>query len=555
MKKTKIGLIVDSRYSSKYTFDLAKWGLDQNNLEITHLVIQQIEKKRSSSMVIRGYNFLLRLGFYHFFSLILWKAIGKVEAKKIAATSHKDHLGVYDLADVVPCSIITNPIVSKSGLVHTFSREDIEKLSEERFDLLIRCGSGILRGDILRASRFGVISFHHGDNRINRGGPAGFWEVFYKQSKSGFVIQQLTEELDGGNVLIRGAFPTKNYFLLNQANLYNKSNFYMKNLLGEIANNSTLPLPEKQTPYFNKLFKGPSVNEQLKYIFNLAGRSISAKIENHILKKQLRWSVAFSRSHWRNLVMWRTIKIKNPPGHFLADPFVISENNKEYCFVEDFDYKTRRGCISVYELQEKSAVRIGEAITEPFHMSFPYLFRFDSKIYMIPETSEAREIRLYECTDFPTGWRLSKVLMPDVSATDTMIFERDGIWWMLTNIDPADVGDHNSELYIFYSDSPLSSSWVAHSRNPIYIDPEKSRNAGLLFDDCDIFRVSQQMGFLQYGKSFSINKVTLLNKNVYQEKLECAVDPNFFKNLKGTHHIHSNGNVTVFDYIGSTTLN
>jgi hypothetical protein len=63
------------------------------------------------------------------------------------------------------------------------------------------------------------------------------------------------------------------------------------------------------------------------------------------------------------------------------------------------------------------------------------------------------------------------------------------------------------------------------------------------------------MGFQQYGKGFSINKVTLLNKNLYEEELECAVEPNFFKNLKGTHHIHSIGNVTVFDYVASTTLN
>ncbi len=43
-------------------------------------------------------------------------------------------------------------------------------------DVLIRCGKGILRGDILYAARHGILSFHHADNRINRGGPPGFWE-------------------------------------------------------------------------------------------------------------------------------------------------------------------------------------------------------------------------------------------------------------------------------------------------------------------------------------------------------------------------------------------
>jgi len=34
---------------------------------------------------------------------------------------------------------------------------------------------------LLNASKYGVWSFHHADNSINRGGPAGFWEIIYKQ--------------------------------------------------------------------------------------------------------------------------------------------------------------------------------------------------------------------------------------------------------------------------------------------------------------------------------------------------------------------------------------
>jgi hypothetical protein len=125
---------------------------------------------------------------------------------------------------------------------------------------------------------------------------------------------------------------------------------------------------------------------------------------------------------------------------------------------------------------------------------------------------------------------------------------------MLTNIDPAKIGDHNSELYIFYSDSPLSNSWVPHPKNPIYIDPDKSRNGGILFDGEDIYRVSQKMGFQQYGESSAINKITCINKTQYKEELVCNIEASFFKNLKGTHHLHSNGGVTVYDYIELTSL-
>ena len=48
-------------------------------------------------------------------------------------------------------------------------------------------------------------SLHHGDNQVFRGGPAGFWET-YGINNSGFIIQQLTDKLDAGNVIFRGLF-------------------------------------------------------------------------------------------------------------------------------------------------------------------------------------------------------------------------------------------------------------------------------------------------------------------------------------------------------------
>ena len=59
----------------------------------------------------------------------------------------------------------------------------------------MRGGSGILKGEILRSSKFGIISFHHGDNRFYKGKPSA-WEVKEKNLKSGFTIQILNEKLD-----------------------------------------------------------------------------------------------------------------------------------------------------------------------------------------------------------------------------------------------------------------------------------------------------------------------------------------------------------------------
>ncbi len=556
-QKLKIGLIVDSEIVSKYVYELAEWGQHQESLSISHLIIQQKKEKPRQSKISRVIDAVRTKGIKRIIEIVVWKLIDKLESAKIGKHALKDHLQAYDASGIVLGSIVVRPNVSKSGFVHRFSSEEINAIKGFGLDVLIRCGSGILHGDILNASRLGILSFHHGDNRINRGMPAGFWEVYKKQEETGFIIQQLTEELDGGNVLLRGAFLTQSYFFLNQAHLYSRSNLYMKKLLEDIASTSVLPKTEEKFPYFNELFKTPPANIQISYLFQITFEKLKSLVELRLLGLQQRWGVAFSRTDWTKLVMWRAKTITNPPHHFLADPFVITEDGRDYCFVEDFDFRKSRGCISVYELGEVDALRIGEAIVEPFHMSFPYLFRYKSKIYMIPETCENRDIRLYECVDFPNQWKLTKILMSDLSAADSMVFEYQERWWLFTNInplDPVEAGDNCCELSIFSSDNPVEGDWIAHSKNPVIIKPSNARNAGILFRNDEVYRVGQRQGFGQYGKGFSINRISLLNQDEYLEEEQCSVEANFFRNLKGTHHLHSNGKITVFDFVQSARI-
>src|SRR6266567_2602478 len=67
----------------------------------------------------------------------------------------------------------------------------------------------ILAGEILTAARYGVWSYHHGDNDFYRGGPPHFWELCERAPLSGVILQVLTEELDGGVVLCKSLFATQ----------------------------------------------------------------------------------------------------------------------------------------------------------------------------------------------------------------------------------------------------------------------------------------------------------------------------------------------------------
>jgi hypothetical protein len=550
--RLRIGLLVDSAWVSKYVLELAEWAQSQDDLVISHLIVQGSRLPRRSRFA-RVVALSRRLGLKRVVRELSFKLIADLEALILKRSEfHHDHLQSFDVTKFVAGMLPVEPIISRSGHIFRYKDEDVRAIESLDLDIILRFGAGIQHGDILRAARFGMLSFHHGDNRINRGGPAGFWEVYLRQESTGFVIQQLTEELDGGKVLFRGCFATKYYYLLNQASLCKRSNFYLRGILKHLALRRALPDAEAPAPYSGPLFRTPRVTQQLAYLSSLTVRIIARSCRKIARANPPRWGVAYVRGGWRNLVMRRGHRIANPPGRFLADPFVIREGDVDYCFVEDCDLKSGKGHISVYRLADRAPERLGTAITEPFHMSFPFLFRFNSKIYMCPETSEAGEIRLYECVSFPFEWKLCHVLMADVSAADTMIFEHGGVWWLFTNIEPVEGGDYCSQLSIFYADSPLSEKWTPHGGNPIFVDSTKGRNAGIVVENGSLYRVSQRQGFEVYGKGCAINEIVCLSATEYEERPICAIGATFFERIWGVHHLHSDGHVTAFDYFGKT---
>jgi hypothetical protein len=579
----RIGLLVDSTSVSKYTFDLVKWAEDKQNFRITHLIIHapqdtaydpkshtvlanSINSLKTGRPLIasflkltrisRALNFLVSLeksirkhgmwlGVSKELSRVLFAAVLKTEERLLRRNErHKDHFDSFDLSSLVPELITINPRVS--GFVYHFDPMDVRKVRDLNLDLLIRCGSGILRGDILRASKLGIISFHHADNRINRGGPAGFWEVYFRQDTTGFTLQRLTEELDGGDVLMRGQLPTYWFFLLNRAALLEKSNHYLKLLIEKIVRMGKLPPTIRDVPYANELFRAPRMHQAIIYTIMRDWE----RTKKHFRRRfgiEYRWGVSYTRTDWQKAVLWRGRKLRVPPLCFLADPFVISNADHDICFVEEYDYLTSRGKIAAYDICD--GTRIGTALEENFHLSFPFLFKYNSQLFMCPETHQKKEVRIYRCLEFPLRWTLEKTIMRNISAVDTLLFEKQGKWWLFTNIDPIGSGEHCSELSIFFAESPLASNWTPHPLNPIVVDASCARNGGLVWDGESLFRVSQGRAFDFYGKRTRINQIVQLTESHYMEVRVGEITPEFEKGVLGTHHFHSNGKITVFDFV------
>ena len=543
--KLRVGLLQDGPSANQYMLDLLEWAGQQDDLEISHLFIHAVPEETSAGKWRRKFA-QHRLGAVRKAVFRLIRRLEQAFLRVYHGGRFRNHTRQYRLDDRIPHTVHIAPQISKSGFVYRFAAEEVAKVRAARCDVLLRGGAGILRGEILEASPFGILSFHHGDNRVNRGGPAGFWESYLEWPATGFVLQRLTAELDGGDVLIRGSYPTRWFFLLNQALLFSKSNTHLKDLLKKLARDRALPPAEEPTPYSARLYRSPSVGTCLHYAARILLRAIRKGVQS-AFRYRYRWSVSFSFTDWRRAVLWRTLTSPPPPGRFLADPFLWQHQERTFCFVEDYSYRDRLGRISAFQVDKQGIAEPQSVLTEPFHLSFPFLFEFDGTTYMCPECSASGQIRLYQSVEFPHKWEFVKSIMSGVCAGDTMLFEKDGRWWLLTNIDRTGQGDFGSELYLFSADSPLSESWMPHPANPLKIDPEGGRNAGLLKERGRLFRAGQVQGFDRYGVGIRIYEICALSPEVYRERLVGEIEPGFRPRLQGTHHISSVGNVTVVD--------
>ena len=191
---------------------------------------------------------------------------------------------------------------------------------------------------------------------------------------------------------------------------------------------------------------------------------------------------------------------------------------------------------------------LGPVLEEDFHLSFPYIFKYNEQIFMCPETHQKEEIRIYICEKFPHKWKFYKTLIKKINAVDTVLFEKDKLWWLITSTSNRFMNDFN-ELNIFYSENgPLTDDWQAHALNPVVVNSNIARNGGIIIDKEKIFRISQKNGFNFYGENFSINEIKILNKDNFKEDKILNIFPRFKKNIKGTHHLNNEGKFFVNDF-------
>lgn len=199
---------------------------------------------------------------------------------------------------------------------------------------------------------------------------------------------------------------------------------------------------------------------------------------------------------------------------FVADPFMINEQGIWYMFFEVLDRESKKGEIGLATSSDgRRWVYQKIVLSEQFHLSYPYVFKWQNEIYMIPESHEAKAIRLYKAVFFPHSWEFVGNLITGFDYIDSSVFNYNNRWWMFTC--PTTSGD---TLKLFYS-SDLKGPWQEHPANPIIKgNAHIARCGGRVIATGDkIIRFTQD-NYLCYGNCLRAFEITKLTSNEYEEK-------------------------------------
>ena len=138
------------------------------------------------------------------------------------------------------------------------------------------------------------------------------------------------------------------------------------------------------------------------------------------------YSIACRRTMGNNK-KWRILRNNS----FIADPLLFEYEGRDYVFAEKID-ANKKGIIGYFILDELTSDINKTSIEEKYHMSFPTIFKWNKKIYMIPETSQDKTICLYRAKVFPDSWEkvcaypIKEFCLGSEECVDSVVLKVDG---------------------------------------------------------------------------------------------------------------------------------
>lgn len=520
--KIRIGILVDQ------TSTLQQWQVDCLEMLKSHkeveIVFVAAPKHTTSFDKSPKNNRLRKLWGKNSFWHLYWKYSKPSQIQDVK----------YDWSDINILTIQVTPDRNKTVVAD----KDLEVIKNQNPDILLRLGWGILAGEILEAATFGVWSFHHNDPHVYRGGPPAFWEIYYRQSVQGAVLQKLNEKLDGGFILAEAHIRTNKHSLSESYNeIVNTSPFLLQQAIGKVKYGK---VEGRRIDRKKGVFKTyPNNGQFLSALCTLVFQKLKFQHrkfwsdENWFLMEspyRAEYSITDIESHINST----SSIIKKSKKAFYADAFLLPDNTG--VLAEKFDFKEQKGKIVFMDDAGKEKV----ILEHEKHSSYPYVFEHKERTYVAPEQHLSGRQTIYR-------WNSEKQVLEDPqhinieACIDPTFLYHENRWWLFCTHAPHS----NSALYIYYADQ-LLGEYKPHALNPVKIDVKSARPAGqFLKINNELYRPTQKNDAF-YGSGIRWVKIKTLSSDIFEEEQVRDFTPHNFK-LLGIHTFSYNDNRIVMD--------
>ncbi len=429
-----------------------------------------------------------------------------------------------------------------------------DALLREDLDVLLRLAPIADPQTLARTARHGVWSLVHGHGDSYQRDAPLFWDIYDAAPVSGTVLEAITDPSEPPLALYCSYSATDQISLRrNRDPTYWKSARIPVRSLRELH----APRPDR-TPVSPTDERGarpvgvgmtgrrrPTNAEMVPYLGRVATRAMRRQLRSRLFYEE--WFLAFRERGTGVLPAdMRRFRVVEPPrGRSYADPFVVERDGRHDVFFEDYAIDDHKGRISVCELGAAGVGMPRVALETAYHLSYPSVFEWDGKMYMLPETSANRSIELFRAVRYPDAWELARVLMDDVVALDTTLLRHGGRVWLFANM-PVRGARANDELSLFWSDS-LLGDWTPHPRNPIVSDVRCARPAGEIIQAAGRLIRPAQDGSGAYGSAVVFRQIDVLTTDDYRESTVGRIDAGWLSGNQGTHTYNRDAQYEVVD--------
>jgi hypothetical protein len=430
-----------------------------------------------------------------------------------------------------------------------FSKQDIETIHSYQADFILRFGFSIIRGEILNVAKYGVWSFHHSDEQIIRGGPAGFYEVLNKHKINGVILQKLTNHLDGGIILKKRYYKTVLHdYVFHLNKILGASTDMPLQVCRDILNNTAEYFDTKPSASKAKVFTIPDNFKMLRFINCQVYRRIHRFLLEILIHE--RWAIgiadkpidAYVDSGFVECDTWFAGMNKK---QYVADPFAIETKQGYRIFFEQYYYAKGKAGLSFIDVSELSKFEtISTLLHDNTHYSFPFIIEHQHETYILPEQHQKNNLQLYRLNKEKNQLLSSVNLLSEQTLIDPILHYDGHYWWLFG----TENGLHSNEkLHIYFSDN-IDGKYTAHPQNPVKVNPNGARMAGPIQSiNGKLLRFAQDSSDY-YGKRIAVFEIRSLSTTRYEETFcKYIQSANTNKFNKGIHTISTMGTLTLID--------